>query len=212
MDRFTEAYNRVYELMNILNDCNFNIDDPWSIECIDLPFNIHYDMGATRLVVWDEDNRDYVAKIALSNDDEKYCVHEVELYNAAEKAGLAAHFGWCAEIYCYGNKSVYAMEFLDCNYEKFDTLTYEWGYENYCEEEQLDSTLESSRREFSNCYWGSELQYNIVLDWFEEQLSKNIVGLFDNFINSHGIDDIHPGNVSFRGTVPVLCDYAGYGW
>jgi len=212
MDRFNEAYNRVRELMDILNSCNFNIDDPWSIECIDLPSNIRYDMGATRLVVWDDENRDYVAKIALSNDDEKYCVHEVELYNAAEKAGLAAHFGWCAEIYCYGTKSVYAMEFLDCSYDKFDSLTYEWGYENYCREEEIDSSLDSSKEKYSNYYWGSELHCNIVLDWFEEQLSKNIVGLFDNFINSHNIDDIHPGNVSFRGTVPVLCDYAGYGW
>jgi hypothetical protein len=104
MDRFTEAYNRISKLMEILYHCDFNIDDPWSIEHIDLPSNIHYEMGATRLVVWDEDNRDYVAKIALTDEDEKYCVHEVELYNAAVKAGLEAHFGWCAEIYCYGNK------------------------------------------------------------------------------------------------------------
>lgn len=212
MDRFNEAYNRVYKLMDILNGCNFNINDPWSIECIDLPSNIRYDMGATRLVVWDDENHDYVAKIALSDDDEKYCIHEVELYNAAEEAGLAAHFGWCAEIYCYGTKSVYAMEFLDCNYDKFDTLTYEWGYENYCREEKIDSSLDSSKEQYSNYYWGSDLHCNIVLDWFEEQLSKNIVALFDSFINSHDIDDIHAANIGYRGDKPVLCDYAGYGW
>ena len=35
MDRFTEAYNRIHMIMDILYEAGFNIDDPWSFESLD---------------------------------------------------------------------------------------------------------------------------------------------------------------------------------
>lgn len=212
MDRFTEAYNRIHELMNILMEAGFNINDPWSFESLDVPENIKFATGATRLVVWDEDNPDYVAKIALTEDDEKYCIHEVELYNAAVEAGLEEHFAWCAEIYDYGVHSVYAMEYLDCDSELIDSESYQWGYERYCWDNDLDSESDNSKQKFSDYYWSHGNWENLVLDWFEDKLIKPVAAKFDEFINDYDISDIHTGNVGYRGKQLVLCDYAGYGW
>lgn len=212
MDRFTEAYNRIHELMNVLMEAGFNINDPWSFESLDVPENIKFATGATRLVVWDEDNPDYVAKIALTEDDEKYCIHEVELYNAAVEAELEEHFAWCAEIYNYGVHSVYAMEYLDCDSESIDSESYQWGYERYCWDNDLDSESDNSKQKFSDYYWSHGNWENLVLDWFEDKLIKPVAAKFDEFINDYDISDVHTGNVGYRGKQLVLCDYAGYGW
>jgi len=211
MDRFTEAYNRIHELMNVLMAAGFDINDPWSFESLDVPENINFATGATRLVVWDEDNPDYVAKIALTEEDEKYCIHEVELYNAAVEAGLEEHFAWCAEIYDYGVHSVYAMEYLDCDTASIDSESYQWGYERYCLDNDLDSESDNSKEKFSDYYWSSNWE-DLVLDWFEDKLIKPIAIKFNDFILDYDISDIHAGNVGYRKNQLVLCDYAGYGW
>ena len=211
MDRFNEAYNRISKLMGILNGAGFDINDPWSFESIDVPENIKFATGATRLVIWDAENPDYVAKIALSEEDEKYNLHEVELYQAAEREGLGEHFGWCAEIYDYGVRSVYAMEYLDCDYDQIYSESYQWGYENYCYEQDLDINTEDSREAYEDYFWKSGTCDNLVFDWFEDKLLKPMVAKFDRFVYEHDINDIHSGNVGYRGNVLVLCDYAGYG-
>lgn len=209
--RFTEAYNRIHMIMDILYEAGFNIDNPWSFESLDVP-ELWFATGATRLVIGMNDYPDYVAKIALTEDDEKYNIHEVELYQAAVEAGLETHFGWCAEIYDYGCRSVYAMEYLDCNYEEMDSESYEWGYKRYCAEEELDSEDEDNREAFNDYYWNHMSTDNLVLDWFEDKLVKPVAAKFDRFVYEYNIDDIHSANVGRRGNVLVLCDYAGYGW
>lgn len=211
MDRFTEAYNRIHMIMNILDHAGFDINDPWSFESLDVP-ELWFATGATRLVVGMNDYPDYVAKIALTEEDEKYNVHEVELYQAAEREGLGEHFGWCAEIYDYGARSVYAMEYLDCDYDQIDCESYQWGYENYCYEQDLDVNTEDSREAYEDYFWKSGTYDNLVLDWFEDKLLKPIVAKFDRFVYEHDINDIHASNVGYRGNTLVLCDYAGYGW
>lgn len=210
--RFTEAYNRIHELLTTLDYLGFDIEDPWSIESIDLPEEIGYATGATRMVIWDKNNPDYVAKIALTTDDEKYCQKEVELYKAAVEAGLESHFAWCAEIYCHGEKSVYAMEYLECDYEEMDSESYQWGYERYCAEENLNSEDEDSREAFENYFWSSSSCDDLVLEWFEDKLVRPVAAKFDRFIYDHDINDIHASNVGYRGNTLVICDYAGYGW
>ena len=211
MDRFTEAYNRIHMIMEILDYAGFDINDPWSFESLDVP-ELWFATGATRLVIGMNDYPDYVAKIALTEEDEKYNIHEVELYQAAEREGLGEHFGWCAEIYDYGARSVYAMEYLDCNYEEMDSESYEWGYERYCAEENLDSANADSQEAFENYFWSSGSCNSLVLDWFEDKLTGLVAAKFDRFVCDHDIKDIHPGNCGRRNGQLVLCDYAGYGW
>lgn len=210
--RFNEARYRIHELLTTLDYLGFSIDDPWSFEGLNAPENIKFATGATRLVIWDADNPDYVAKIALTADDEKYCQKEVELYKAAVEAGLESHFAWCAEIYDYGARSVYAMEYLDCNYEEMDSESYQWGYERYCAEENLNSEDDDSKEAFENYFWSSSSCDELVLEWFEDKLIKPIAAKFDRFIYDHDINDIHASNVGYRGNTLVICDYAGYGW
>lgn len=211
MDRFTEAYNRIHMIMDILDHAGFDINDPWSFKSLDVP-ELWFATGATRLVVGMNDYPDYVAKIALSEEDEKYNIHEVELYQAAEREGLGEHFGWCAEIYDYGTRSVYAMEYLECDCDQIDSESYQWGYENYCYEQDLDVNTEDSREAYEDYFWKSGTCDNLVLDWFEDKLLKPMVAKFNRFVHEHDIDDIHASNVGYRGNILVICDYAGYGW
>ena len=211
MDRFTEAYNRIHIIMDILCEAGFDINDPWSFESLDVP-ELWFATGATRLVIGMNDYPDYVAKIALTEDDEKYCIHEVELYRAAVEAGLEEHFAWCEEIDDYGTHSVYAMEYLDCDYEAMDSESYQWGYERYCAEENLNSEDEDSKEAFEDYFWSSGSCDSLVLDWFEDKLTEFVAAKFDRFIYDHDIKDIHPGNCGRRNGQLVLCDYAGYGW
>lgn len=209
--RFTEAYNRIRELMTTLDYLGFDINDPWTIESINLPEEIGYAHGATRMVIWDKNNPDYVAKIALTVDNEKYCQKEVELYEAAVEAGLESHFAWCAEIYCHGEKSVYAMEYLECDYDQMDSESYQWGYKRYCADYDLDTEAQESKDKFSDYYW-SDSGESLVIEWFESHLARPIAAKLDRFIYDHDIEDIHNGNIGYRGNQLVLCDYAGYGW
>ena len=211
MDRFTEAYNRIHMIMEILDYAGFDINDPWSFESLDVP-ELWFATGATRLVVGMNDYPDYVAKIALNEEDEKYNIHEVELYQAAEREGLGEHFGWCAEIYDYGCRSVYAMEYLDCNYEEMDSESYQWGYERYCAEENLDSEDEDNKEAFNDYYWSCGSCDDMILDWFEDKLVRPVAAKFDRFVYDHDISDLHAANIGKRGNQLVLCDYAGYGW
>ena len=211
MDRLTEAYNRIHMIMDILDHAGFDINDPWSFESLDVP-ELWFATGATRLVIGMNDYPDYVAKIALTEEDEKYNIHEVELYQAAEREGLGEHFGWCAEIYDYGARSVYAMEYLECDYDQIDSESYQWGYENYCYEQDLDVNTEDSREAYEDYFWKSGTCDNLVLDWFEDKLLKPMIAKFDRFVYEHNIDDIHASNVGYRGNILVICDYAGYGW
>lgn len=211
MDKLIKVTQRVSNIMTRLHAAGWDPSDSWSIEGIDLPEGMHYGCGASRIVVWDS-NHDYVIKFGISEDDDKYCDHEVELYEKAVEEGVADQFGWCAYIGEFYGRKIYAMEFLECNYDGFDDESYQWGYERYCSEEDLDSDAEESKRKFSNAYWGSELHNELVFEWFEQQLPLFVAKAFDRFINKYQIEDIHPGNIGRRGTDLVLCDYAGWGW
>jgi len=211
MDRFAIASIRATDIMNRLYKAGWDPFDSWSIET-HLPEGLDFASGASRIVVWDTACPDYVIKIGISTDDDRYSRREVELYTAAVEAGVESQFGWCAYIGEFYGRNVFAMEFLECNYDDFQDETYQWGYERYCSEENLDASLETSRREFSNAYWGSDLHDDIVLEWFEAQLTKTEAATFDSFVFKHDITDIHPGNVARRGVEVVLCDYAGWGW
>ena len=212
MDRLEAATIRTNEIMDMLLNVGFNINDPMNIDYLGLPSNFMYDSGASRLVIWDTNNLDYVVKLPLRPEYERYCIHEVELYHKAVEAGVEAQFGWCEEIDNYGEITAYAMEYLDCDYDGISDTTYTWGYERYCSEQKLDSSLESSHKQYNSYYWDTYEDSNLLLDWFEDHLIKPVAAAFDKFINEYEINDIHPGNVGYRGSEVVLCDYAGWNW
>lgn len=212
MDRLEAATLRANEIMNTLFEAGFNINEPMNIDYLELPWNFMYDSGASRLVIWDMGYLDYVIKLPIRPEYERYCIHEVELYHKAVEAGVEAQFGWCEEIGDYDGITVYAMEYLDCDYDGISDATYTWGYEKYCSEQKIDSSLESSRKQYNSHYWDTYEDSSLLLDWFEDHLIKPVAAAFDRFINECEISDIHPGNIGYRDTEIVLCDYAGWDW
>lgn len=212
MNRLEAATIRVNEIMNTLFEAGFNINEPMNIDYLELPWNFMYDSGASRLVIWDMGYLDYVIKLPIRPEYERYCIHEVELYHKAVEAGVEAQFGWCEKIGDYDGVPVYAMEYLDCDYDEISDATYTWGYEKYCSEQKIDSSLESSRKQYNSHYWDTYEDSSLLLDWFEDHLIKPVAAAFDRFINECEISDIHPGNIGYRDTEIVLCDYAGWDW
>ena len=93
-----------------------------------------------------------------------------------------------------------------------DSESYQWGYERYCADEDLDSEDEDSKEAFEDYFWSSGSCDSLVLDWFEDKLTGLVAAKFDRFVYDHDIEDIHPGNCGRRNGQLVLCDYAGYGW
>ena len=212
MNRFDEAYIEADTIMQKLFANGFDIHNPFSIGEIGVwNIGLNYGCGASRIVVWD-DNLDYVVKIPIGYGDERYCVHEVELYEKAVECGLASHFAWCDCLGEYDGRNVYVMERLDCNENMFEDLTYTWRYESYCEEKNLDPDDERSRQKYSHYFWDFYCDDDLVLEWFLSQFSEKISSQVRAFINRWQINDIHAGNMGYRGSQPVLCDYAGFGW
>ena len=127
LNRINEAAMAAERIINMVEGAGFDVTDPTSIinswDYCSMPDGMQYAYGASRIVIWDEDYCDYVIKIALSEDYEKYCYHEVEVYEAAVKEGLADNFAWCM---CYAEPQyddeskyetpgIYVMEYVDCN-------------------------------------------------------------------------------------------------
>lgn len=212
MDRLEAATLRATDIMNKLYDSGWNKLNSWSIEDIDLPLELDYSSGASRIVIWDNSHPDYVVKLGISEDDDRYSRREVELYQAAVESGVENQFGWCAYIGNFNGREVFAMEFLQCNYDDFEDESYQWGYIKYCEETEMNINSDYTKRRYSNYYWNSGYREDVILEWFEAQLTQTTAAAFDHFINKNGIDDIHPGNVAKRGFEIVLCDYAGWNW
>lgn len=211
MDRLQEATYRATEIMDALIEAGFDTSNVWSIEDImcELSPTFHWNCGASRMVIWDELHPDYVVKLGIREDDDYYCDNEVEFYEAAVEAGVEAQFGWCDYIGEFNGKRVYAMEFLTCDHDQNEEDFYQWGMKKYCDELGMDSNSQEARLKYSEYYWSHDMD-EIGLEWFEGHLSPDVVGRVDSFIYENEIKDIHTGNIGFRGTEIVLCDYAGW--
>lgn len=212
MDRLEAATIRATDIMTKLYDAGWNKLNSWSIEDIDLPQELDYTAGASRLVIWDNSHPDFVIKLGISEEDDRYSRREVELYKAAVESGVESQFGWCVYIGDFNGREVFAMEFLQCSYDDFEDESYQWGYKKYCVEQDMNVNSYSARRQYSKYYWDTDYRDDVIIEWFEAQLTETKAAAFDHFIYEYKIDDIHPGNVARRGTEVVLCDYAGWNW
>ena len=223
LNRINEAAMAADRIINMVECAGFDVTDPTSIinswDYCSMPDGMQYAYGASRLVIWDEDYCDYVIKIALSENYEKYCHHEVEVYEAAVKEGLADNFAWCmcyAEpIYDddgeYDAPGIYVMEYVDCNEDEVADTTYKHGYEEYCESHGLDSSNWDSIDEYDRWYEGDS--EDRVLDYMESLMPSEYKRMFEVFMCKWWITDIHEQNVALRpdGSM-VIVDYAGWNW
>lgn len=218
MDRYLAACHAAERIINMIECAGFDLTDPYSIiNCGDIPEGMDYAYGASRLVIWDNDYCDYVIKIALNSDYEKYCQHEVEVYKAAAKEGFADKFAWCA---CYAEPTyadgkvdapgIYIMEYMYCNADEAYDSAWKYGYETYCEARGLDSSNYDYVIDFDN--WNCEDDEEMIIDCVVSGMSDSEKKAFYVFMNKWWITDIHQGNVSVTDNGLVITDYAGWNW
>lgn len=218
MDRRIEAFEAADRIINKLSDNGFDITitDEIINAAYNLPDTIHYEYGASRLVVWD-DECDYVVKVARDIDFEKYNQREVQIYEDAVDKGLEENFGWCA---CYIDPytddgsyepGIYVMEFLGGFEDEIYEKAWTHRYESYCKSECLDSNSEDVLNAYQSNY-SFEDDNEVMLEYMESEVEPSKVGLLDRFIYSWDITDLHPGNFLLRDDKLVICDYAGWGW
>lgn len=217
MDRQLEACLAAERIVNAVQSAGFDLSDPQSIihnAWSNLPDGIQYAYGASRLVLWDEDYCDYVVKIALDPDYEKYCQREVEVYAAAVQEGLADSFGWCM---CYaepdwGNDmpGIYVMEYLDCNEDEVADDAWTYGYKEYCRSHGLDDSNYDNADEYND--WNCEDE-GMYLDYFESEMDRDYLRAFEVFLCKWRITDLHNANFSCgKPSEMKIVDYAGWGW
>ena len=222
MDRYLQACAAAERIINTVECAGFNVSDPTSIinswDYCSMPDGLWYSYGASRLVIWDEDYCDYVIKIALDDRYEKFCQHEVEVYAAAVKEGLDAQFAWCM---CYSKPhyndegvcevpGVYVMEYVDCDEDAAEDITWKYGYEQYCSLNGLDSSDFDSEDAYND--WNQGETEERVLDYMESLMSPEYRRAFEVFMCKWWITDIHTQNVGFKGPNMVIVDYAGWNW
>jgi hypothetical protein len=186
----------------------------WSGDC---PDEMMWNNGASRLVIWDSDYCDYVIKIALAPGYEKYCQHEVEVYEAAVREGFADQFAWCAcyQEPVYGDDGfytpgIYVMEYVDCDEEAVYDSAWMHGYRSYCEMKGLDSSSYDHMEEYND--WNYCEDDDMVLDCIEASMDEDTKRAFCVFMMKWWITDIHTQNAGFKGNKMVIVDYAGWNW
>ena len=222
LNRINEAAMAADRILNMVECDGFDITDPNSIvdypNYMNMPEDMRYAYGASRLVIWDDDYCDYVIKIAFNENYEKFCKHEVEVYEAAVKEGLADSFAWCM---CYAEPQyddegkyqvpgIYVMEYVECNEDMVSDTTYRHGYEQYCSMRGLDSSSFESMAEYAD--WNEGDSEDMVLDYMESLMTPEYKRMFEVFMCKWWVTDIHEQNVGFKGSKMVITDYAGWNW
>lgn len=218
MDRYLQACQAAERLINEVTTAGFDLCDSERIIYNGyqyLPNYIQYAYGASRLVIWDDCYCDYVIKIAKDENCEKYCQHEVEIYQAAVKEGVADSFAWCA---CYQEPDwdndmpgIYVMEYLDCNEDEVYDDAWTYGYKEYCRSHGLDDSNYDNADEYES--WKESDDNGLVLDLLESDMDDKYRRTFEIFMCKWEITDIHQGNISNEcGGHRKIVDYAGWGW
>ena len=209
---FGEAYCRAGDAESIYCD--------WeeSYEAED-HYGIWFSNGCTRFVVGDE-NRDYVIKFQILDDKTDYGAFEANTYANAVAAGLADRFAWSAKLMDYSFNmgshtytfSVYVMECVDCDYYSVSERSYDYHYNIFCSENNLNPQDEESERLFNRkgeCYAATKAMLEFAFNSWG--VSAEYADKFTNFIEAEKINDLHCGNWGYRDGVLVLTDYAGFG-
>lgn len=222
LNRINQAAMAADRIIDMLECAGFDITDPNSIisypNYMNMPGSMTYAYGASRIAIWDEDYCDYVVKIALDEKYEKFCQHEVEVYEAAIKEGLADTFAWCM---CYAEPQyddegeyevpgIYVMEYVDCNEDVNSDEIWKYGYSQYCKERGLDSSSYDYADDYDEWNWREDDE--LVLEYVESQMNDEERRLFNVFMMKWWISDIHNQNIGHIGNRIVILDYAGWNW
>lgn len=167
--------------------------------------------GASRLVIWLQENPHAIVKIARNSKDIFYNRTEARVFEEARKEGIDYLF---ANIYmeffdefddleiCYG-------EFLDCDEGKTEDSLYYYQYHQYLEVEGLEDCDDSNEAFYSSgCYDTDE---DSVLAYMESTCpSWKDWSIVERIFCDWNINDIHSANVGWRDDQLCFSDFGGY--
>ena len=166
---------------------------------------MYYDNGAPCRIEWGVSKavfilpeHKFVIKIPFNNTQFDYCYLEANSYKQAKRCGLERHFAACEKMPDY--------KFYD---EEggltFDIPIYlmEYAYVNSHNNEQMVSHSNMDR-----IYKGID-DLNIIRIFSNFYCDDEIIELLE-FLNEHGINDFHNGNIGIEDNRPILIDYSGY--
>ena len=190
----------------------------WEHEGAANELGLQFSNGATRLVMWSEDE-EYVIKIQFNEDHEYYGnnYNELELaaYNAAVENGWEDMFAPIAKLFDYSftdsiRVGVYAMAYCDCDQYGIEDETYRRSFDKYCKEYGRDPEDRETQEEFSDdwCeYDGNYIESALSYNGYQEHDYDK----FCDFLRNQRINDLHSGNWGYLDGRLVLVDYSGYG-
>jgi len=216
--KFHKAEERVEDIMRQLDFVEFrealrNVEDLYDLywcHCHLFPDNIRFASGATKVVIWDDNHPDFVIKI--NNDGIDYCEKEAIYYQEARDRGIEDCFAWCDYITTYEGVDIFAMEYCVCDEDYVSYLSYEYRYEQFCDDlgysrDESDSRAEFEESDMSWDYDNSDAIIELVMGKF---FIDDIARKFWKFINEFHINDLHAGNVSINNGRAVFVDFSGF--
>lgn len=162
--------------------------------------NISYSHGVTKLVIIDDDN-DWVLKIPFCDKAHDYCALEAENYKKAVEAGVEEGFAACYFLMEYEGAPCYIMEKVNCDEEVVESDFYEIGSNRLSgemSEEEIYNYLGSMD--------GDEIVDQLLEFYYDEGFLKDVY----TFLSQNKINDLHTGNVGYRGANLVFVDYSGF--
>jgi hypothetical protein len=162
--------------------------------------NITYGWGVSKLVIIDEDN-DWVLKIPFCDKSCDYCEIEAENYQKAVKEGVEEPFAECYFLMEYEGAPCYIMEKINCDEQAIESDFYEIG------SEKLSGQM--SEDEISD-YLGSMDTDEILDQLLEFYYEAGFLQKINAFLSVNSINDLHTGNLGYRGDKLVFVDYSGY--
>ena len=172
------------------------IDDFYNYDDIDR-YDLYFTNGKTKEIIIDYES-DWILKIPFYKSN--FCQKEAIYYAQAQKEGLEKAFAPCYFLMNYKGANCYIMERVDCDEDRISDEFYESmkEFNNYSDEEAEE------------VFWNYD-EFDKVDELLEYNFDENFLEKLMNFLRENDINDLHAGNIGYRGDDLVLVDYSGYG-
>ena len=183
-----------------------------------LPDYLNYANGASRLTIWD-DYCDFVVKIPLIYECEKYNDAEVGTYRNAKREGVEEFFAWCdwyrepTNSYDDYVPGIIVMEYADCDEGSIQDEAITHGYKEYLA--SMGADFGEVGFEYYSAYneeYRTEDNQEEILQYLSADVDMSLEHRLNEFIFDYGVNDIHYGNIGRLGESIIIVDYAGWGW
>lgn len=166
--------------------------------------------GMTRMVIA-PNGENYALKIQYRDFNIDYNAGEERVYKQAVARGLEKCFAETAYVFNYCNHDIYAMELCDANEDENNSRIYDYYYNEFCAENNLDSDDFQSQKEFDEQYDSCDaLDSCGVIEYAASVWGTELANKVEDFLDDMNVNDYHSGNIGFIDDWLVICDYAGY--